>query len=636
MSLEELMNIEITSASRKEQRAQDVAGAVYVITHDDIRRSGMTSVPDLLRLAPGVQVAQINSNKWAVSVRGFGGLYSNKLLVLVDGRSIYNPLFSAVLWDTEDLMLEDVDRIEVIRGPGGAVWGANAVNAVINILTRPAADTVGLLVRAGGGTFDQGNLAVRYGARGYRVYAQLSDHGNSLLSPGAAANDHWRSLTAGFRSDWSAGPDAFLVQGGLTTGLERPLWISLDPAVAGQSDTRGTATTHVGNVLGRWTRTTNGGGRLQVQSFVDVAHRRGSIGEYDRHTFDLDADYHTTIGRRHDIIAGGGYRYISETMDGGIGYAFTPDNQRASLVNAFAQDEIALVPRRLTLTLGGKIEHTGREGVSLQPTARIMWKLRPRQHLWAAVSRAVRTPSLLDEGVHADYPPAIAVVPPGTPQPGFPVAISLSGNPAIRPERLVSTEAGYRIDVGSRASFDVAGFLGHYTSLQTIEPSAPVLVVVGGRRILHVSAMFQNMLEADTRGIEIAGRATLRPWWQMDGTLAAFHLTPHPDPSSHDLTAAVFDGRAPGYQWRGHSGFSLGARGQADLLLFYVGSLRQTGVPSYTRADARLEWKLTRRFTVTAQGQNLLSPAHAEFVSDTTIVATQIPRSGSLRLTWRF
>jgi iron complex outermembrane receptor protein len=637
-SLEELMNMEITSASRKEQRAQEVPGAVYVITSDDIRRSGMTSVPDLLRLAPGVQVAQINSNKWSVSVRGFGGVYSNKLLVLLDGRSVYTPLFSGVLWDTEDLMLEDVERIEVIRGPGGAVWGANAVNAVINILTRPSAETAGLLVRAGTGTFDPANLAVRYGGASgngaYRVYAQFSDHGNSVITPTLDANDHWRSFTGGFRGDWSAGANAFLVQGGVTAGKELPLWVSLDPATAGQVDPLGASTTRAGNVFGRWTRARGSGSRLTVQSFVDLAHRREAVGEYDRRTFDLETDYHTVIGAHHDVIVGGGFRHVNETMDSGVGYTFTPDHQRQVILNAFAQDEIAL-PNRVKLTLGGKIEHTKFDGTSLQPTARIIWNLTPRQHLWGAVSRAVRTSSLVDRAVRVEYPPGTTPVPPGTP-PGIPLSLSISGNPAILPERLVSTEAGYRIDIGSRASIDVVGFLGHYTRLHTVEPSAPVLDFVDGRPVIHVAAKFQNLLEADTRGIEIAGRVALSRWWQIDGTFGTFHLTPHPDAASQDVAAATFEGLAPRYQWRGHSAFSLGPRVQADVLLFHVGSLREIGVPAYTRADVRLEWKLTRRFSLIAQGQNLLTPAHAEFAGDTTLVSTLMPRSGGLRLTWRF
>ncbi|MEP7307579.1 MAG: TonB-dependent receptor [Acidobacteriota bacterium] len=637
-SLEDLMNIEITSASRKEQRAEDVPAAVYVVTRDDIRRSGMTSVPDLLRLVPGVQVAQINANKWAISVRGFNGLYSNKLLVLIDGRSVYSPLFSAVLWDTEDLMLEDVDRIEVIRGPGGAVWGANAVNGVINILTRPAGDTRGLLVRADAGNVDHGSAAVRYGGtagRGaYRVYSQLTTHGDSLLAPGAAANDHWRSLTSGFRGDWSLGSEAFMLQSSVSVGQERPLWMSLDPAANGE--TSGVSDTQVGNVLGRWTHTRGNGATLQLQSFVDLAHRGESIVAYRRRTVDLDAVYHTPAGR-HDLVGGGGYRYIDESADGGVGFSFTPSGQQKTLVNAFAQDEISLARHRVALTLGTKVEFDTDQELTLQPTARIMWQVTPQQRLWAAASRALRTPSLVDEGIRIDFPPIVAPAMPGDPLAGVPIVVSVAGNPAAQNERLVSTEAGYRIDITSRAAIDVAGFIGHYQHLQSTEPSTPTLVFVGGRPVLSVVSVFQNLQAADTRGAEITARVKLSSGWQVDGTFSAFHLTPHPDASSHDPLAPTADGNAPSYQWRGHSAFSLGSRAQLDALVFYVGGLRQLGIPAYTRADIRCEWTVTPWLSAAAHGQNLLSPAHAEFVGgNATMVSTQVPRSGSLRLTWRF
>jgi iron complex outermembrane receptor protein len=641
VTLEDLMNIQVTSASRKEERAEDVPAAVYVLTDDDIRRSGMTSVPDLLRLVPGVQVAQINSSKWAVSVRGFNSLYSNKVLVLVDGRSVYNLLFAGALWDTEDLMLEDIDRIEVIRGPGAAVWGANAVDGVINILTRSAADTKGLLVRAGGGTFDRSNVAVRYGGTAgsngsYRSYAQLSDHGDSVLASGGAANDNWRSLTSGFRGDWSMGPDAYMFQGTVSAGQQRPLWVNLNPSTSGQLDTSGVSDTQVGDVLGRWTHTRGNGATLQLQSFVDVAHRRESIGDYHHHTLDLDAVYHTALGKRNDLVLGGGYRYISEAVDGGLGYSFNPNSLQENLINAFAQDDIWLVGHRVKLTLGSKFEHYADEGLGVQPTARIMWSVKPRQHLWAAVSRALRTPSLVDEGIHVDFPPTIPAATPGGPPGGLPVAVSLFGNPAAQTERLISTETGYRLDIGTRATIDVTGFVGHYTDLQTTEPGAPSLIFIGGRPVIYVPTTFGNLLTADTRGAEVTGRLVLSGAWLVDGTFSAFHLTPHPDAASHDPLAKTSDGTAPTYQWRGHSALSLGPRAQADELVFYDGALSQAGIPAYTRADVRFEWKLTPRLSAIAEGQNLLSPSHAEFAGNSSQVATQVPRSGSFRLTWRY
>ena len=641
VTIEQLMNIEITSVSRKEQRLGDVPAAISVITHDDIRRSGMTSVPDLLRLVPGVQVAQINSNKWAVSVRGFNNLNSSKLLVLVDGRSIYNPLFSSVFWDTEDLMLEDVERIEVIRGPGGAVWGANAVNGVINIITRSAADTTGLLVRAGAGSFDGTGAAARYGGTmgsgAYRTFAQLSTHGDSALSAQTAATDHWRSLTSGFRGDWSAGPEAFMLQGNVAAGEERPLWMNLDPSVPIQARTAGVSQTQVADALGRWTHTRSNGATLQLQSFVDISHRREAIGEYRRQTMDLDTVYHTALGPRHDLVAGGGYRYIAEAMDGGVGYSFFPSRAHEHLLNVFAQDEIALAGRRVELTLGAKLEQDSGVGFTVQPTARVMWHVAPAQHLWAAVSRAVRTPSLIDRGIRIEFPPAVRPAQPGDPLAGIPLAVTVLGNPAVQNERLFSTEAGYRIDIGSTAGIDIAGFAGRYRNLQSTEPSAPSVAFVGGRPIVSVSTMTQNLLDAETRGVEITARVNPGSAWQLDGTFSAFHFTPHSDPASHDPIAAVADGDAPAYQWRGHSALSIGPRAQADVLLFYVGALGRLRIPAYTRADLRFEWKLTPHLSAAVQGQNLFSPAHAEFLMDAnTMGSTQMPRNGSVRLTWAY
>ncbi len=640
LSLADLMNIEISSVSRKEQRAADVPAAVYVITRDDIRRSGMTALPDLLRLVPGVQVAQINSNKWAVGVRGFNGVNSSKLLVLVDGRSIYNPLFASVLWDTEDLMLEDVDRIEVVRGAGGAIWGANAVNGVINIITKAAADTRGLLVRAGTGTLDPGNLAIRYGGtRGanaaYRAFVQVSEYGDTMATTRTSATDHWRSVTSGFRSDWSSAAKTLMLQGGLTVGETRPLWINLDPAAGVPPGSEGVSDTTVAHVLGRWGITRASGGTFELQSFVDFNHRRESIGDYRRHTVDVDANYHTAYGR-HDLVSGGGFRTIDESIADGVGYSFNPSSAQVRLVNLFAQDEIALAQRRVKLSLGAKFEHSTYAGSGLQPTARAIWTVTPRQRVWGAISRALRTPSMFDRGGRVDFPPSLPEPIPGDPGPQFPLAISALGNPDLRNERLLSTEAGYRLEISSKATVDVAAFTGHYDGLITNEPSAPTVALVNGRPLVRVSTIFQNLLAADTRGVEISGRAA-GSVWLFDGTFSAFHLTPHLDPASHDPVAPTYDGSAPTYQWRGRSALSLGPRAQADFMIVRAGPITQVHVPAYTRADARFEWKLTARVSATAVGQNLFSRSHVEFAgSERNIVATRVPRSASVRLTWRF
>jgi iron complex outermembrane receptor protein len=377
-TIEDLMNIEITSASRKEQRAADVAAAVFVITHDDIRRSGMRTIPDLLRLVPGVEVAQINSNKWAVTVRGFNGLYANKLLVLVDGRSVYNRIFSGVFWDAENLMLDDVDRIEVIRGPGAAVWGANAVNGVINIVTKNTADTQGVLVRVDGGGF--GALgAVRYGgtlgATRYRLYTQWTGRNSSLIAPDTRANDRSHSGITGFRADRTTQPGTFTLEGGFTAGQVRALWPNLNPQTAAREPLANDPTdTRAGHLLGRWTHTRPGGAALQIQSAVEISSRQEPVGSYDQQTFDVYTQYHTTLGAHQDLVAGGGYRVSDNKFAGHVGISLTPSEDASSLLTAFIQDEIELVGNRLAVTLGSQLQHDSYSGAGVQPSARVMWK----------------------------------------------------------------------------------------------------------------------------------------------------------------------------------------------------------------------------------------------------------------------
>jgi iron complex outermembrane receptor protein len=636
-TLEELMRIEVTSVSRHQQRAEDVPAAVYVMTQDEIHRSGMTTIPDLLRLVPGVQVAQANSNKWAVSVRGFNGLASNKTLVMVDGRSIYNPAFSTVLWDTEDLLLEDIDRIEVVRGPGGAMWGANAVNGVINIITKPSAATQGVLARVSTGTFDTAGASVRYGGTvgptTYRVFAQAADHGDSTMAPGTAPmSDRWRTITSGLRGDWSAGAHALMLQASASNGRQRPLWFNLDPASLsrGNLGTDAVSESSVGAALGRWTYSKRGGPSLQLQGFFDQELRDETVGLYHRHTWDIDAQYHHTLAHRHDIVAGGGYRQISETLDGRGGYLFTPHEARPIITNGFAQDAITLVHHRLELTVGTKFENNTFAGSSLQPSTRLLWTLTPSQRVWASAARAIRTPSLIDRGLHVEYPP--------TPQPNGTLLIAGAyGNQEFRSEHFANTEGGYRLNVASVASIDIVGFAGRYDDLQTFEPQTPQ-VGVGpfGVPVVRVLARAENRLRANTAGAEFTGRVELSRAWGLDGTYSRFRITPHPN-GSIDPKSAAFDGNAPGSQWRVHSGLALWGRGQADVHLFHVGALQQLNNPAYTRLDARIEWPLTSRVSIAGGGQNLLQHAHQEFDGHyNSIQSTLVPRSGLLQLTWRF
>jgi iron complex outermembrane receptor protein len=633
VSIEDLMSIEITSASRKEQRAADVAAAVFVITHDDIRRSGMTLLPDVLRLAPGVNVAQINTSKWAVSVRGFNAAFADKLLVLIDGRTIYDRISSGVVWDAQDVLLEDIDRIEVIRGPGAALWGANAVNAVINIVTRSAADTQGGLVTVEGGRAGE-QYNIRYGgslgAAHYRVYAQWTDRDQTFVVPGTRADDAADSLTTGLRTDWTTRADVLTMEGAFTVGRTHGLWSNLDPRTAAEqpiSTDRSTA--RGGHVLGRWRHTRGNGASLQIQSFVDIADREDPIAGYDRQTVDIDTQYHTAIDAHHDLVAGAGYRRISEQGHDAVGISLISAHERSSLATAFLQDEIGLFANRLAVTLGSQVQYDSEAGAGVQPTARVMWKAFPHQRLWAATSRALRTPSGYERALRLDYPPVSG-------PDGVPLLVRSSGNPTAKTERLVDAEVGYRLEKGTAWSIDATGFVGRYQNLTTNEADAPVFQPGPPPQIL-VTTRFGNLLDATTRGLEVAGHWAPVPAWRVDGSYTAFHLTPHPHPGSQDLDAATADGNAPRTQWQLRSVCSPGTHATFSVALFHAGPLAQLQVDAYTRADATAEWRFTSHLSAIAIGQNVFDAAHAEFSGIKSLaLATQIPRSATLRMRWTF
>jgi iron complex outermembrane receptor protein len=634
LSIEELMNIEITSAARKEQRLGDVAAAVYVITQEDIRRSGMTTVPELFRLVPGMQVAQINSNKWAVAVRGFNNLFGEKLLVLVDGRAVYDRLNSGVFWESLDIPLDLIERIEVIRGPGGATWGANAMNGVINIVTKSAADTAGGAVTVRGGTFDGLHSSARYGGTignvAYRLSSQWSGHGQSRIDADTPAEDAWNSQTHGLRLDWARGADALMVQGGTTLASLRGLWHGPSGPVPGVKPRFEPRTdTHEYFALGRWTRRRGPGASLEVQSFVDYRRNLDTVNP-GQLLADVSVHYRAKFGGRHDAVIGGGYRLVSEDADGGFAFSISPGQVREHVVSAFLQDEIAL-GEKLQVTLGAKVERDTYAGWGVQPTARVMWSVVPKQqHLWAAVSRALHTPSLGDVSGRYNYTSFIG-------QRGQPVVVGALGNPALESERVVSWEAGYRLELGSTASVDVTAFRASYGKLKTSEPLAPRMEATPAPLHLFIPTQFGNLLEATTTGAEIAARWSPTDWWRLEGGYSTFNLTPRLSPASGDTANGSFDGNVPAAQWQGRSAFSLGPRLQLDAMVFHVGALANLGVDAYTRGDVRLEVTLTPQVSAAFAGQNLFDRQHGEFGGRGAIVTTtQIPRSAHLQLRFQW
>ena len=628
-SLEDLMTIQITSAARKEQRVDEVAAAVFVLTQDDIRRSGMRTLPELFRLVPGVQVAQINSSNWAVSIRGFNDQFSNKLLVLIDGRSIYKRVFSGVFWDAEDLVLDDIERIEVIRGPGAAVWGANAVNGVINIVTRTAKASQGTLLRLDAGTFDRTQATARYGGSfgraAYRVYSQWTDRGNTRLA-GDAPDDNWSVLTGGARIDWTRGSDEWTVDGSARAGNGHTIWKVPSGRLPDLSPrTEVESSFHTGNVLTRWTHRGASGSSLQVQSSAGILHRTDLV-VLDETTFDADVQYHIKAGARHDVVAGSGYRFVNSTTGANFAVSFDRPRLDTFVANVFVQDEIALA-NGLHLTLGSKVEHASFSQWGVQPTVRIMWAPTNRQHVWAAVSRALRTPSLTDLALRFH-----AIVVPGE---SAPIAIGSIGNPEFRAESLVDVETGYRLAIGKAGFVDLTAFRGHYSDLPTSEPLAPVLEIAQGLPQLFVASRFENWLQADTRGIEVAAHFTPLPAWRVDGSYSTFHLTPHPDAGSQDPAVRTTDGNAAARQWQVSSSLALGSRTDVHGTLLHTGRLANIAIPAYTRVDAGVTVALTSHLSAVAAGRNLTQAWHVEFASP-VVVATQVPRNVTAQLVWRY
>ncbi|MCK5069376.1 MAG: TonB-dependent receptor plug domain-containing protein, partial [Desulfocapsa sp.] len=459
MDIAQLMQITITSVARKPQNLSDSAAAVFVITQDDIHRSGVTSIPEALRMAPGLQVARVDSNKWAITSRGFAGNFANKLLVMIDGRTVYSPAFSGVYWDAQDTLLDDIDRIEVIRGPGATIWGANAVNGVVNIITKKASDTQGGLVTLGGGTHDKIMTGLRYGAAigedtHGRVYVKYHKQNSyEVYDTGKDANDDWDSLRTGFRVDGElAGKNSWTLQGDLYSNNENqllsPFWIANPPYLTEKEDSFDTSGW---NVLGRWQTEISQTSSWTIQAYYDYTNRDEAIMEQTHRTVDLDLHYQNQLNTRNNIVMGIGYRSVDAEFDNSFQVSVEPGDRSENLYSGFVQDEIMLATDSLWLTLGVKWEHNEFTGNELQPSGRLLWKVTDKQTVWAAISRAVRTPSEFEESGSITMG-VIPTIPPDS------MKFTLNGSDQYGAEELIAYEAGYRWFALANVSLDLSVF----------------------------------------------------------------------------------------------------------------------------------------------------------------------------------
>ena len=654
LSLEELMDVEVTSAARKPQRTGDVAAAVFVITQDDIRRSGATSIPEVLRMAPGIEVARIDANKWAVTARGFNGRFANKLLVLLDGRSVYTRLFSGVYWDTLDTELADIDRIEVIRGPGAAVWGANAVNGVINIITKPATETQGGMATGGIGGEEQGFGSVRYGGRfadgrgHYRVFGKHfnRDSGVEALT-GQPAADAWSSSRGGFRLDYASTPiDRLTVHGDVYDGASGETVLLRSTESIQRRPYAGDQEVSGGTLLARWERV-SGAASVSLQGYVSRTERMAMLLDETRTTVDLEYQQRRPVGSRHDVVWGGGYRATADDVVGSFSVALDPTSVNDHLASAFLQDEIGLVADRLWLTVGARFDHTNYAGGALQPSARLLWKLHPRHSLWTAASRAARTPSRADRT--ARLLGLVDLDPRGLPAtlPPMPVLTLFKGSDALGSEYVSAFELGYRAQVQEGLGVDVAGFYSDYTDLRSVSFGGPLCepggvavavnpVCVAFAQYLALPAMFGNDVDATLYGVEVAA-----DWRGPAGVRVqpAYSYLGRAD----DLPASALEsvgndatGFSPPHQVSLRASVDVGERVEVDGWFRYVDRLTSSQIDGYRSFDARVAWQVLPQLELSMVGQNLFGAQRAEFVSELgDIPPIELQRSAYVQFRWQ-
>jgi iron complex outermembrane receptor protein len=631
LTLEELMSIEVVSASKKSQRLIEVASAVHVITQEEIRRSGHTSIPELLRTVPGLHVGRIGTSNWAISSRGFNSIFANKLLVLIDGRSVYTPLFAGTYWGHQDLVLDDVERIEVIRGPGATVWGANAVNGVINVITKSAESTQGGTVSVLTGNEDRARTSIRYaGAPASNLHVSLSgmyrNMDGTVDAAGVRQSDDFRQGRSAMRVEWAPSErDRVTAMAG---------WYAGDKGARNRRDTPMSLMTGVGGLdvdttgrLGgndfqlRWRRQGSDTSASELRLVTDYNHRNVEIFTQRRRNVYVDFQQEQRFGQRHDVVWGVGWRATGDRLRSSVNLQFVADKNREAVYSAFVQDEIDVMPNTLTVTLGSKLEWNTYTGWEVQPSARFMWRTAERHQVWGAVTRAVRMPSRAERELAID----ITSVVPGAPfGPALcPCPAGVTGNPRFDSEVVWSYELGYRAQLRPDVHLDVAAFVSDYENLRSFaaQGTNPFLLTAGNRD------------EAQSWGVEVAARWQVHDRWRLAASYSATRVR-----ENAALRPIEFDGPRDQYQASSHIDLPGGV--ELDTMLYYVGSYT-AGIPEleidrYIRTDMRVAWHVSPRLELSIVGQNLFEGRHPEARDFVASGANEIERTFYARMTWLY
>ncbi|HUZ74201.1 MAG TPA: TonB-dependent receptor [Stellaceae bacterium] len=600
LSIDQLANIKITSVSKSAEPLSDAAAAIYVISHDDIIRSGATTIPEILRLAPNLEVAQLNASTYAISARGFNvgnnASMSNKLLVLIDGRSVYTPLFAGVYWDMLGVLPEDIERIEVISGPGATLWGSNAVNGVINIITRKAADTQGGVLDLGAGNQERA-ASLQYGGRltgdlTYRVHAEGYQFSPNKTAAGFDAEDAWSKPQGGFRVDWTPPGEFVSVQSDIFQASEEP-----GASIGGR------------DLVASWQHQLDDGSSFQTQAYYDVAKRHvdNGGGGFTVDTYDLSGQHSFALGSWNQIIWGLGDRIISYEIENTPTLLFEPAGRTLNLANLFVQDTAALT-NTVKLAVGTKLENEPYTGVQLMPSARISWKVTDNALLWSAVSRAVRAPTPVDRDL-IERSGSVDV---------------LRGSFNFMPEVLTAYEIGTRVQASPRVSFSISAFYNFYDDLRSIEVSP----------VTFLPLKWGNLMEGRVYGTEVWGTYRVADWWRLSAGFNVQHEHLRFKPGSSEIGGLSFAADDPNHQASLRSSMDLGKNVTADAFLRYVGALHNPGVPDYAELDLRLGWKVTSSLGISISGFNLIHSRHPEFVEPG--LTDEVPRSFFVDTRWTF
>jgi iron complex outermembrane receptor protein len=606
LSLAELAEIKVTTVQKKPEPLQDTPAAISVITSDEIEASGATSVPALLRRVPGVHVARLDASQWAIGIRGFANSVARSQLALMDGRSLYTPLFAGTYWDVQNLFLEDVDRIEVVRGPGGTLWGANAVNGVINIITKSSHDTPGGVIVIGGGdqerVFGRGRFGGRLGNDAtFRVYGSYFDRAGE--QPDADRYDAWHMSQGGFRTDWTPRfSDLVTLQGDVYSGRagRRTTFATFTPpyvqTIEQDADLTG------GNLRARWGRVFSERRELSLQVYYDRTSRKEPNFTEDRDTVDVDTQYRSTFAGRQDFVAGLGYRLSDGRTSSVPTIAFVPADRTDHLVSGFVEGTVHLVPS-LRLIVGTKVERNDYSDFEFQPSARLAFAAGPKHAFWASVTRAVRTPTRFDRDLVLNIPVA----------PGAPAFVRLLGDAGFETERSFVYEVGGRAQLSSHFTLEIAAFHNRYPNLVSYEAGAPF--PEPGRLVLPLRTA--NGTKGKVTGVEVSADARPRGRWLLRASYAYLNMQISPVVSSTDTGSSEVEDASPRHQVLVSSTTTLPGRVVVAVFLRGVSRLPSQKVPAYGELNTRVRWQATDHLDVAVAGENLLHEQHLEFGSGT-------------------